>query len=112
MTPWGKYPNYRDIARFEYGRLLWKKPEARRRLLAHWENPDHPHAERFDENKCLVCEILESPLSEAELDAANANSACELPPAKSLRFSVRFNIRLLKIFFTKTIPSCIACNIP
>ena len=35
MTPWGKYPNYRDIARFEYGRLLWKNPEARRRLLKH-----------------------------------------------------------------------------
>jgi hypothetical protein len=69
MTPWGKYPNYRDIARFEYGRLLWKNPEARRRLLAHWESPEHPHSQRFDENKCLVCEILESPLCEAELDA-------------------------------------------
>jgi hypothetical protein len=68
MTPWGKYPNYRDIARFEYGRLLWKNPEARRRLLAHWESPDHPHAERFAENKDLVREILESPLGEAELD--------------------------------------------
>jgi hypothetical protein len=69
MTPWGKYPNYRDIARFEYGRLLWKNPEARRRLLAHWESPDHPHAERFHENKSLIREILESPLCEAELDS-------------------------------------------
>ena len=70
MTPWGKYPNYRDIARFEYGRLLWKNPEARRRLLAHWESPDHPHAERFQENTGLIREILESPLGEAELDSS------------------------------------------
>jgi hypothetical protein len=69
MTPWGKYPNYRDIARFEYGRLLWKNPEARRRLLAHWESPDHPHAHRFAEKKHLIREILESPLGEAELDS-------------------------------------------
>jgi hypothetical protein len=49
MTPWGKYPNYRDIARFEYGRLLWKNPEAHRRLLAHLESPEHPYSQRFDE---------------------------------------------------------------
>jgi hypothetical protein len=28
------YPNYDDIARFEYGRRLWRLPEMRRRLLA------------------------------------------------------------------------------
>ena len=87
MTPWGKYPNYRDIARFEYGRLLWKNPEARRRLLAHWESPDHPHAGRFAEKKPLVREILESQLSEAELDASLRQrdlslraAAREIPP--------------------------------
>jgi hypothetical protein len=61
MTPWGKYPNYRDIARFEYGRLLWKNPEARRRLLAHWESPDHPHFERFDEKKALPTRFSNPP---------------------------------------------------
>jgi hypothetical protein len=87
MTPWGKYPNYRDIARFEYGRLLWKNPEARRRLLAHWESQDHPNAERFRENKSLVREILESPLGEAELDSSLRQrhlslraAAREIPP--------------------------------
>jgi hypothetical protein len=81
MTPWGKYPNYRDIARFEYGRLLWKNPEARRRLLAHWESPDHPHAERFHENKSLVREILESSLGEVELDASLRSRALSLRAA-------------------------------
>ena len=81
MTPWGKYPNYRDIARFEYGRLLWKNPEARRRLLAHWESPDHPYAERFHENKSLIREILESPLCEAELDSELRQRALSLRAA-------------------------------
>jgi hypothetical protein len=87
MTPWGKYPNYRDIVRFEYGRLLWKNSEARRRLLAHWESPDHPHADRFHKNKSLIREILESPLGEAELDASLRQrdlslrvAAREIPP--------------------------------
>lgn len=69
MSPWGKYPNFRDIARFEYGRLFWKNPIARQRLLAHWEIPDHPCSHRFAENKSLLCEILESLLGEAELAA-------------------------------------------
>jgi hypothetical protein len=81
MAPWGKYPNYRDIARFEYGRLLWKNPEARRRMLAHWESPDHPHAERFQENLSLVREILESPLGEAELDSSLRSRALSLRAA-------------------------------
>ena len=83
----GQIPDYRDIARFEYGRLLWKNPEARRRLLAHWESQDHPNAERFRENKSLVREILESPLGEAELDSSLRQrhlslraAAREIPP--------------------------------
>jgi len=78
MSPWGKYPNFRDIARFEYGRLLWKNPKARRRLLAHWENPEHPYSHRFAENKSLLCEILESPLGETELDAQLRRRALSL----------------------------------
>lgn len=87
MSPWGKYPNFRDIARFEYGRLLWKNPNARQRLLAHWENPAHPYSHRFAENKSLLCEILESPLGEGELDDQLRQSglslrtvAREIPP--------------------------------
>ena len=94
MTPWGKYPNYRDIARFEYGRLLWKNPEARRRLLAHWESPDHPHAERFQEYKSLFREILESPLCVADLDAALRLFHLNLRvAARVLRFLAWFEFR-------------------
>ncbi len=36
-----------DQARLEYGRLLWKRPSARSRLLSHWSDARHPYAERF-----------------------------------------------------------------
>jgi hypothetical protein len=49
MIPWGKYPVYKDIARFEYGRLLWKNPSVRQRMLAHWSDSKHPYHHR-----CLV----------------------------------------------------------
>ena len=68
MSPWGKYPVYRDIARFEYGRLLWRNPSARQRLLAHWNNPEHPYNQRFLANQALIEEVLGSQSSEEELD--------------------------------------------
>lgn len=36
-----------DQARLEYGRLVWRRPQARARLLHHWTNPEHPYSERF-----------------------------------------------------------------
>jgi hypothetical protein len=36
-----------DEARLEYGRLLWKRPRTRERLLRHWLDPRHPYAARF-----------------------------------------------------------------
>lgn len=68
MSVFGKYPNYQDIARLEYGRLLWKCPPARGRLLDHWMNPDHPYAERFVSKRPLVERVLESTLPDEELD--------------------------------------------
>ena len=68
MSVFGKYPNYQDIARLEYGRLLWKSASARTRLLAHWLNPDHPYVERFQSKRSLVERILESSLSDDQLD--------------------------------------------
>ncbi len=69
MNAFGKYPNYQDIARLEYGRLLWKSTTARKRLLAHWEHPDHPHAERFLIKRPLVERVLEATEPDNELDA-------------------------------------------
>jgi hypothetical protein len=68
MTVFGKYPNYQDIARLEYGRLLWKSVAARKRLLSHWMNPDHPYADRFNAHRPLIERVLESELSDDQLD--------------------------------------------
>jgi hypothetical protein len=61
---------FQEYAKLEYGRLLWRVPEYRERLLRHWRDPRHPHAERFAEHEAEVCRILESPKdSDAALDA-------------------------------------------
>jgi hypothetical protein len=57
---WGPYPNYDDIARFEYGRRLWKYADMRARLTAHWLDERHPYRERFIEQRQLIEEILAS----------------------------------------------------
>jgi hypothetical protein len=42
MNPLSKYASYQDLARLEYGRLLWAKPATRARLLRHWTFPLAP----------------------------------------------------------------------
>lgn len=66
---WGEYPNYQDIARFEYGRRFWRDARMRARLLAHWLDERHPHRERFIERRALVESVLNSAKTERELDA-------------------------------------------
>ena len=62
--------HHQEYAKLEYGRLLWRNPAYRARLLRHWTDPRHPHAERFAEHEAEVRHILESPKdSDAELDA-------------------------------------------
>lgn len=59
-----------EYAKLEYGRLLWRVPEFRARLLRHWTDPRHPHAERFAEYAGEVELVLQSPKgSDEELDA-------------------------------------------
>jgi len=61
---------YQDYAKLEYGRMLWKNPDSRARLLRHWTDPRHPHAERFKEWRPEVEKLLESPKgSDDQLDA-------------------------------------------
>ena len=48
-----------DESRLQYSRILWKNPRTRKRLLYVWEHPDHPHRERFEENRALVVGLLE-----------------------------------------------------
>ncbi len=66
---WGPYVSYDDVARFEYGRRLWRLPDMRRRLLAHWLDERHPHRERFLERRALIEEVLGSEESVPGLDA-------------------------------------------
>lgn len=49
-----------EYAKLEYGRLLWRVPAYRERLLRHWRDARHPHAERFAEHEAEVTRILES----------------------------------------------------
>ena len=61
---------FQEYAKLEYGRLLWRRPENRERLLRHWRDPRHPHAERFAEHEADVQRALESAAgSDAALDA-------------------------------------------
>ena len=84
---WGDYPNYDDIARFEYGRRMWRDPAMRARLLAHWRDPRHPHCGRFSEQRERIESVLDSTKSPAELDtglrALGTSLRClvrEIPP--------------------------------
>jgi hypothetical protein len=84
---WGPYPNYDDIARFEYGRRLWKHPIFRARFLQHWLDERHPGRERFMEQRALIGEVLDSTEPSAALDARlrlrGASLRCvahEIPP--------------------------------
>jgi hypothetical protein len=84
---WGLYPNYDDIARFEYGRRLWKHPNFRARFLQHWLDERHPGRERFMEQRALIEEVLDSTEPPAVLDARlrlrGASLRCvarEIPP--------------------------------
>src|SRR6266550_9526123 len=64
---WGPYQNYQDEARFEYGRRMWRIPEMRARLLAHWLDERHPWRERFIERRQLIEQILTSDATQEEL---------------------------------------------
>jgi hypothetical protein len=62
--------HHQEYAKLAYGRLLWRNPAYRERLLQHWTDPRHPHAGRFAEHEADVRHILESaPDSDAALDA-------------------------------------------
>jgi hypothetical protein len=67
---WGPYPVYDDLARLEYGRLFWRNPLMRERLLRHWLDERHPYRDRFIEHRALVEEVLQSLMSDKELDSA------------------------------------------
>jgi hypothetical protein len=66
---WGKYPNWDDIARFTYGRRMWRLPEMRARLVAHWLDERHPYRERFQKYRASIEDVLRSDESPDVIDA-------------------------------------------
>jgi hypothetical protein len=84
---WGAYPNYDDIARLEYGRMMWRRPAMRSRLLAHWSDPRHPYRERFIERRPVIERVLSSAENEPAIQqwllADGTSLRCvarEIPP--------------------------------
>jgi len=84
---WGPYPNYNGIARFDYGRLLWRSPQMRSRLLRHWRDARHPYRERFELQREVIEAVLSSTEPAEELDrrlrAQSTSLRCvarEIPP--------------------------------
>jgi hypothetical protein len=94
VSVWGPYPNYDDIARFEYGRRMWRLPAMRVRLLAHWLDERHPYKDRFLEQREIIEQVLASSMSVNELndDLLNRGTslrcvAREIPPVFGTFFS-------------------------
>jgi hypothetical protein len=67
----GPYAMMHDLARLQYGRLLWKSAAGRARLLRHWTDARHPYRDRFLETwRPVVEEVLNAdPAQDFELDA-------------------------------------------
>jgi hypothetical protein len=87
VAVWGPYPNYDDIAHFQYGRMLWRLPDMRARFLRHWTDERHPYRERFLEQRQLIEEVLNSNEAPEQLDqrlrARGTSLRCmarEIPP--------------------------------
>ena len=85
--PWGPYVNYDDVACLQYGRLLWKDPAFRQRLLEHWMDERHPYRARFLDQRTLIEEVLDASNSFEEADeqlrARGTSLRCvarEIPP--------------------------------
>lgn len=61
--------NYDDLARLEYGRILWRNPKDREQLIKHWTDVRHPYRERFLQNRVFIEWLLTSQAKdEAELE--------------------------------------------
>jgi len=72
--------HFQEYAKLEYGRLLWRVPACRERLLKHWHDSRHPHVERFAAHEAEVRKILASPKdTDAELDAELRVVVKEIP---------------------------------
>ena len=74
-----KYPNYHDLARWEYGRMLWKIPRLRQRLVRHWTDERHPYRHRFAQHRPVLERLLAAP-SDSEEQLSLRGMIREIPP--------------------------------
>jgi len=70
--------DFEDEARLQYSRLLWRNSRTRARLLYVWEHPEHPHRERFEENRKLIVGFLECENPQAYVDTVAGSSKWSL----------------------------------
>ncbi|MEI6085595.1 MAG: hypothetical protein WCS70_15020 [Verrucomicrobiota bacterium] len=78
-----EYINYDDLARLEYGQLLWRNPGMRQRLIAHWTDARHPYRERFQEQRELIECVLSDAVDDETLAAHGTSRRAivrEIPP--------------------------------
>ena len=75
---WGAYPDFDDVARFQYGRRMWRLPQMRDRLLAHWTDERHPYRERFQRFRIVIERVLTSDQSDWEIDRQLREEATSL----------------------------------
>ncbi len=68
----GPYAMLHDLARLQYGRLLWKSEAGRARLWRHWTDERHPYRDRFLETWRPVVEevLLADPAHDFDLDSS------------------------------------------
>ena len=66
---------------------MWRLPAMRSRLLRHWMDARHPYNERFQSQRLLIEEVLDSTDAEGDLDqrlrARGTSLRCvsrEIPP--------------------------------
>ena len=75
-----------EYAKLEYGRLLWRVPAYRERLLRHWRDPRHPHAERFAEHEVRVTLLWPAPKIPTTRWIQNCASAIQASALSSKKF--------------------------
>ena len=73
-----------DLARLEYGRMFWRNPRLRARLLRHWLDPRHPYRSHFLSYRSEVEALLR-----ASVDGDDALDADLQRKGLSLRVVVR-----------------------